>query len=164
MAHDQKGNLTQDEQGRTLSWDFENHLSTAPNALYGYDALGRRLFKTVNNKTTVYIQDGAQVLQEFEGSAFNSSDIGAVGLTGSTAIANGTFTITAAGTAMSGATDAFRYTSRTLDGNGSVTVKLDTPSQHCLWNACWSDVARWFSRQSIRIDALNDAGKNLMSF
>jgi RHS repeat-associated protein len=74
LAYDFKGNLTTDETGRTLTWDPENRLATATVsdstsgasgiAHYYYDALGRRVQKTVYGMATSYILDGAQVIRE----------------------------------------------------------------------------------------------------
>lgn len=84
LTYDAKGNLTQDDRGVTLTWDPENRLisarvpSTASpsfvglSATYQYDALGRRVAKTVNGRTTVYACGGAQVLNEFERAAIPS--------------------------------------------------------------------------------------------
>ena len=82
LSYDAKGNLTQDEQGQRYTWDPENRLATAtvpPTATtlgtvasYAYDALGRRLSKTVNGRVTRFWHDGAQVVQESEQAAVPS--------------------------------------------------------------------------------------------
>jgi YD repeat-containing protein len=70
LTYDAKGNLTQDNTGMTLTWDVENRLaSAAPSgvtATYGYDALGRRVQKTVNDLTTTYVSSGAQEVYEVD--------------------------------------------------------------------------------------------------
>jgi hypothetical protein len=47
LTHDSKGNLTTDERGQLLAWDFDNHLvsvdtdaDTNLDVTYDYDALG----------------------------------------------------------------------------------------------------------------------------
>jgi len=71
LSYDPKGNLTQDHEGKTYVWDFDNHLAsvTVPAGAsgiegthtYRYDALGRRVSKTVNeaqagtSETTVFV-------------------------------------------------------------------------------------------------------------
>lgn len=78
LGYDAKGNLTADDQGSELAWDPENRLSgarTKPGstltswgevASYSYDALGRRIEKVVQDKSTRFIHDGAQVILETE--------------------------------------------------------------------------------------------------
>ncbi len=76
LTYDQKGNLTGDDQGQGYTWDAENRLATARIPLtsekvggiaaYTYDALGRRLAKTVQGMTTIFWHDGAQVIRKDE--------------------------------------------------------------------------------------------------
>jgi len=73
LAYDAKGNLTANSNYHTYLWDLDNHMATATiptgsaNGIegthaYTYDALGRRVSKTVNNTpastttTTLFIQ------------------------------------------------------------------------------------------------------------
>ena len=99
LTYDVKGNLTADHLGRSFAWDADNMLASvtvSPSATvgqegthgYAYDALGRRVSKTVDNNdstftTTVYAQltlpipplgtVGGQVLAEYAaGAAANS--------------------------------------------------------------------------------------------
>jgi RHS repeat-associated protein len=73
LSYDVKGNLTKDELGQRLLWDAENRLREAqrlsdsnPNrASYAYDALGRRVAKTVDGMRTDYVHAGAQVVQTY---------------------------------------------------------------------------------------------------
>lgn len=51
-----------------------------------------------------------------------SSDIGAVGVTGSADETNGTFTLTGGGSNIGGTTDAFRFVYQSLNGDGSITA------------------------------------------
>jgi len=73
LAHDIKGNLTNDAVGHAYTWDVENRLSTAVTAQhissYTYDALGRRVSKTVDGLTTIYASAGAQQVLEYENGA-----------------------------------------------------------------------------------------------
>jgi RHS repeat-associated protein len=76
LAYDQKGNLTRTETGQGFVWDVENRLlaaDTIPNAdgaadtaKYAYDALGRRVAKTVFGTTTLFVHDGVRVIQEID--------------------------------------------------------------------------------------------------
>jgi RHS repeat-associated protein len=79
LQHDDKGNLTLDpnRESGTYVWDFDNRMVTAADTSlsrthsYRYDALGRRVQKSVTNPdttvtTTTYILAGAQVLTELE--------------------------------------------------------------------------------------------------
>lgn len=76
LAYDLKGNLTQNQDGALYSWDSENRLTAATVADtdygvtdvagYRYDALGRRVQKTVYGMTTTFIHAGAQVIHEFD--------------------------------------------------------------------------------------------------
>ncbi|MGE3310483.1 MAG: hypothetical protein AB7O66_10970 [Limisphaerales bacterium] len=74
LRYDAKGNLTQDDKGQVYAWDPENRLARAevpapaagtaqPTvATYQYDALGRRLAKTVGRTTTRHLQSRDQVI------------------------------------------------------------------------------------------------------
>jgi RHS repeat-associated protein len=72
LAYDLKGNLTDNSNGQNYAWDFENRLTTATDnqnntlCTYTYDALGRRVSKTVGANTTVFISDGLQKICEYE--------------------------------------------------------------------------------------------------
>lgn len=76
LAYDLKGNLTQNQDGALYSWDSENRLTAATVAdtdygvtdvaSYRYDALGRRVQKTVYGMTTTFVHAGAQVIHEFD--------------------------------------------------------------------------------------------------
>ncbi len=68
---DQKGNLTTDANGQVYAWDFNNRMQTATvsggaASTYAYDALGRRVSKSVGSATaTVYVSDGNQEIAEY---------------------------------------------------------------------------------------------------
>ena len=77
LFHDPKGNLTVNKNGQGYEWDIENRLkaATVPAGAvegivgthsYAYDALGRRVSKTVAGVTTVYVNDGLQEIAEYE--------------------------------------------------------------------------------------------------
>ena len=91
LSYDAKGNLTQDDQGQTFAWDFENRLLSAANlqqgqgnsASYGYDALGRRVKQAITTAAvgttptatvpTYFVNAGAQEVVAITGdvTAFN---------------------------------------------------------------------------------------------
>jgi RHS repeat-associated protein len=84
LAHDLKGNLTTNKNGQVYAWDIENRLVSAtvpagcPEGVtgthtYTYDALGRRVSKTVGGNTTVFISDGMQEITEYVNGAFSQS-------------------------------------------------------------------------------------------
>jgi RHS repeat-associated protein len=72
LAYDVKGNLTGNSNGQVYVWDVENRLTTATDnqnntlGTYTYDALGRRVSKTVGALTTVFVSDGLQKICEYE--------------------------------------------------------------------------------------------------
>lgn len=78
LTYDAKGNLTRDERQTLIAWDPENRLTAAlitadastsgfgARAGYRYDALGRRVAKTVQGRTTLYLNAGAQTVVELE--------------------------------------------------------------------------------------------------
>ena len=77
LQHDPKGNITTDDRGCGMTWDFDNMLqSFAANgvtglkdATYTYDAIGRRVSKAViengGTETTLFVQAGQQVACEY---------------------------------------------------------------------------------------------------
>jgi YD repeat-containing protein len=76
ISYDNNGNMTSvtNTCGTTnYTWDARNRLvaingfntgCTALTASFKYDALGRRIEKTINGTTTQYIYDGADIIQE----------------------------------------------------------------------------------------------------
>ena len=76
INYDLKGNLTLNQDGSAYNWDSENRLTsatvsdanygTSDTATYRYDALGRRVQKTVYGMVTTFIHAGAQVVHEFD--------------------------------------------------------------------------------------------------
>lgn len=78
LQHDTKGNITSDDRGTNLAWDFDNMFETfgansvldLKDADYTYDAIGRRVSKAVRQpdasaKTTLFIHAGQQVTCEY---------------------------------------------------------------------------------------------------
>ncbi len=73
LAYDANGNLTRDHQGRRATWDADNRLRAAELddpaggtqvAEMVYDALGRRVALRRGGRTTVFVLNGTQVIQE----------------------------------------------------------------------------------------------------
>jgi RHS repeat-associated protein len=71
LTSDAKGNQLTDGNGGAYTWDFENRLQTAitlgMSSSYAYDALGRRVQKTVNGLTTTYVSAQSQEIWEIDG-------------------------------------------------------------------------------------------------
>lgn len=77
LQHDLKGNMTLDDRGCGMTWDFDNMMQSfaangvtdLKNATYEYDAIGRRVAKNVaetgDTATTVFVQAGHQVACEY---------------------------------------------------------------------------------------------------
>jgi RHS repeat-associated protein len=69
LSYDANGNLIADGVN-TYSWDARNHLvsiSGGVSASFQYDPFGRRVTKTVGNKTTNYLYDVLNPVQELSG-------------------------------------------------------------------------------------------------
>jgi RHS repeat-associated protein len=78
LAYDLNGNLIGDG-GRTFVWNARNQLKeirdaagTTVQASFAYDAIGRRLTKTVNGTATGFVYDGLNVTQELNGATTNN--------------------------------------------------------------------------------------------
>jgi RHS repeat-associated protein len=82
LTYDLKGNLTTNSNGQTYVWDFDNRLASATVGAnthgYSYDALGRRISKSVmadggtgqqSATVTVFVSDGRQEVAEYLGGA-----------------------------------------------------------------------------------------------
>lgn len=66
LAYDPNGNLTSDGT-TTYVWDARDRLigiSGGTSATFSYDALDRRLAKTISGATTTYLYDGADIVTE----------------------------------------------------------------------------------------------------
>ncbi len=77
LSYDSNGNLTA-FSGKQLFSDYANRLTRVVNpdattTTMTYDALGRRISKTVNGQTTEYSWSGQQTLEEYSGSALQAS-------------------------------------------------------------------------------------------
>jgi RHS repeat-associated protein len=87
IGYDENGNMMSlaNSCGTTnYTWDARNRLigisgfntdCSALSASFKYDALGRRLEKTVNGKTTQYLYDGLDIVQEIENSVVTANYI-----------------------------------------------------------------------------------------
>jgi hypothetical protein len=77
LAYDARGNLTTNANGQVYTWDFDNRMTSADTSVsdptFKYDALGRRVSKTVGATTTVYAYDGQQVVAEYTNDAAPAS-------------------------------------------------------------------------------------------
>ena len=65
IEYDSNGSMTKDTHGNILAWDMDNQLKAFENVSFEYDALGRRIVKSSNNQTTIFIHDGKQVIEEY---------------------------------------------------------------------------------------------------
>ena len=70
LTYDANGNLVNDG-ALTHTWDARNRLISrigpGINESYAYDALGRRISKTVNSVTTQFLYDGNDIVAEMQG-------------------------------------------------------------------------------------------------
>ncbi len=72
LSHDYNGNLSVDELGNSYSYDYRNRLievedsNSVTHTEYIFDALGRRIYKTVGSDTTFFFYDTAgRVIAEY---------------------------------------------------------------------------------------------------
>lgn len=56
-AYDAAGNMTRDKNSTTLAYDAENHQTVYGEAGYAYDGDGKRVKKTWDGKTTIFVYD-----------------------------------------------------------------------------------------------------------
>jgi len=130
LVYDQNGNLTSDgSNSQSYTWDPENRLTQTQASgvtvgSYVYDALGRRLAKTVDNTQTTFVNDGAQTISEYTTPVFHQADIGTVGTPGTFSESGGVVTMTASGDDIWSTADNFNYAYRQLTGDGSITALL----------------------------------------
>ncbi|OGW55569.1 MAG: hypothetical protein A2Y81_05600 [Nitrospirae bacterium RBG_13_43_8] len=78
MTYDGNGNMTSVTNGcgtTNYTWDVRNRLvgingftstCTSLSASFEYDALGRRIEKTINGRAIEYLYDGIDIVQEIE--------------------------------------------------------------------------------------------------
>ncbi len=69
FAYDLNGNMTSDGVN-TYVWNARNTLDSMNSSAnrFGYDTFGRRATRTIGATTTSYLYDGANVVQELDGS------------------------------------------------------------------------------------------------
>jgi RHS repeat-associated protein len=71
--YDLSGNMTNDGQNSSISYDAENHVVSSLGSLgsgtYTYDGNGNRVQKTSGSTTTVYIFSGSKVIAEYDNGA-----------------------------------------------------------------------------------------------
>lgn len=90
VSYDANGNMTRDHHGRASAWDADNRLTSvrvhdqvenvSSTAVMVYDALGRRLARTAYGRTTVFVLNGSQVVQERDlPQALSTADIASDG-------------------------------------------------------------------------------------
>jgi regulation of enolase protein 1 (concanavalin A-like superfamily) len=65
---------------------------------------------------------------------WTDADIGAVPIAGSAGLANGLFTITASGADIWGTADAFHFVYQPLNGDGTITARVDSVQQADVWS------------------------------
>jgi YD repeat-containing protein len=83
LTYDDNGNLTSDGV-LSYVWDARNQLATIGGpgiaASFQYDALGRRIRKTVNGTTTNFLYDGLNVVQEASGGTPTANLLSGLGI------------------------------------------------------------------------------------
>ena len=82
LSYDANGNLTSDGTN-TYTWDERNQLrgiSGAMTASFQYDAMGRRVSKTIGSNATGYLYDGANFVQEKNGGAVTANLLNGPGM------------------------------------------------------------------------------------
>jgi len=82
LSYDANGNLTSDGTN-TYTWDERNQLrgiSGAITASFQYDAMGRRVSKTIGSNATGYLYDGANFVQEKNGGAVTANLLNGPGM------------------------------------------------------------------------------------
>jgi RHS repeat-associated protein len=146
LTYDANGNLTSDGTN-TYTWDARNRLTAVSggvSASFTYDALGRRISKTITGVTTQFQYDGNDIVQESGASGvatylrslnidepfvrqsssneyYHTDALGSVlALTGQTGSAQTTYSYEAFGktTITGSSTNPFQYTGRENDGSG----------------------------------------------
>lgn len=90
---------------------------------------------------------------------FNSLDIGVVGLAGTTNVSGGTITLEGGGADIWNAADAFRYYYRAWNGNGTITVHVDSLENVAAWTKAGVMFRETLSASSKQVMALISPGK-----
>ena len=92
---------------------------------------------------------------------WSSSDIGAVGATGSASSSGGTFTVTGAGADIWNTADAFQYAYTTLAGDGSIVARVATVQNVANWTKAGVMMRESLSPSSRHALMLVSPGKGL---
>jgi RHS repeat-associated protein len=75
LTYDPKGNLTGDNRGHGYVWDFDNRIATSTitgnQSKYTYDAVGRRVGKTINGINVALVNADEQVIAEYTGATLS---------------------------------------------------------------------------------------------
>jgi RHS repeat-associated protein len=132
-TYDADGQMTR-AGATSYTWDARGQLTglkgTGTTASFAYDALGRRVQKTVNKQTTGYLYDGLNpVREEGDGVGWNL---------------------------LSGGTDQFFLRSQTAPGSGSAAPKVYRPSQTFLTDALGSTLALTDDQGSVQAEYTYD--------
>jgi len=160
VTHDAKGNLTANSNGQSYTWDIENRLkqATVPSGStvgvvgthsYAYDALGRRVSKTVGATTTVFVNDGLQEVCEYENGTFARSYVFGsyidepLQMTNASGVyyyhANQIYSVAALSDSTGAAVERYTYDpygrATVLDGAGSITGIVSLKGNPWTWQA-----------------------------
>jgi len=72
-TYDANGNTLSDPSGKSYTWDFENRMASAVvpgtgTVTFKYDPFGRRIYKLSPNATSIFLYNGANLLETVNGS------------------------------------------------------------------------------------------------
>lgn len=119
LTYDVNGNLTNDGTN-TYTWNARNQLiqisGPATTATFAYDAVGRRVSKTINGTTSNYVYDGPNIVGETNSGA---TFLTGLGIDETLAVESGNGTTTQIASYI---TDALGSTIRLADANGNKLV------------------------------------------
>jgi RHS repeat-associated protein len=94
LTYDARGNVTQNDQGDKVTWDISNRLkqyqkSGGATVGYLYDALGRRVGRTLGSSTTIYVPVADQFVAEYKDNVLQTDYIYGPGMDNVVAYVNG---------------------------------------------------------------------------
>ena len=118
ITYDENGNMLSDGS-RTYTWDTRDRLKTisgSSNASFKYDAMGRRLTKTINGTTTGYQYDGDNIVGEFSATNAPTANVSSLGV-------DGWLSRTEGATSRQFLTDALGSVIATTDGAGALKTQ-----------------------------------------